>query len=97
MRLSLHITHHGTLPVEIPQNLRDMSEQNMKQAHAEYENLTDFVTKAKGFQYLLPSFVLNREDQITQLYSIDLHAFGRAGSKLLEAGYLLPRFLQIKF
>jgi len=48
MRLSLHITHHGTLPVEIPQNLRDMSEQNMKQAHAEYENLTDFVIKAMG-------------------------------------------------
>ena len=33
-------------PIEIPQNLRDMSEQSLKQAHAEYENLTDFVTKA---------------------------------------------------
>ena len=33
-------------PFEIPQNLRDMSEQNMKQAHAAYEQLTDFVTKA---------------------------------------------------
>ena len=35
-------------PIEIPQNLRDMSEQNLKQAHAEYENLTDFVAKAMG-------------------------------------------------
>ena len=33
-------------PFEIPQALRDMSEQNLKQAHAEYEQLTDFVTKA---------------------------------------------------
>jgi len=36
-------------PFEIPQALRDLSEQNVKQAHAEYENLTDFVTKAMGF------------------------------------------------
>ena len=35
-------------PIEIPQNLRGMSEQSLKQAHAEYENLTDFVTKAMG-------------------------------------------------
>ena len=35
-------------PFEIPQNLRGMSEQSLKQAHAEYENLTDFVTKAMG-------------------------------------------------
>jgi hypothetical protein len=35
-------------PIEIPQNRRDMSEQSLKQAHAEYENLTDFVTKAMG-------------------------------------------------
>jgi hypothetical protein len=35
--------------------------------------------------------------QIMQLYSIDLHAFGRAGSKLPVAGYLLPGFLQVKF
>ena len=35
-------------PFEIPQALRDLSEQNVKQAHAEYENLTDFVTKAMG-------------------------------------------------
>ena len=33
-------------PFEIPQALRDMSEQNLKQAHAAYEQLTDFVTKA---------------------------------------------------
>ena len=33
-------------PFEIPQALRDVSEQNLKQAHAAYEQLTDFVTKA---------------------------------------------------
>jgi hypothetical protein len=32
-------------PFEIPQPIRDMSEQNMKQAHAAYEQLTNFVTK----------------------------------------------------
>ena len=35
-------------PFEIPQALRDVSEQNLKQAHAAYEQLTDFVTKATG-------------------------------------------------
>ena len=35
-------------PFEIPQTLRDVSEQNLKQAHAAYEQLTDFVTKAMG-------------------------------------------------
>ena len=35
-------------PFEIPRALRDVSEQNMKQAHAAYEQLTDFVTKAVG-------------------------------------------------
>ena len=38
----------GRYPIEILQNLPDMSEQGLKQAHAEYENLTDFVTKAMG-------------------------------------------------
>ena len=33
-------------PFEIPQALRDMSEQNLKQARAAYEQFTDFVTKA---------------------------------------------------
>jgi hypothetical protein len=35
-------------PFEIPHTLRDLSEQNIKQAHAAYEQLTDFVTKATG-------------------------------------------------
>ena len=35
-------------PFEIPRQLRDVSEQNIKQAHAAYEQLTDFVTKAVG-------------------------------------------------
>ncbi len=30
--------------MEIPQAMREMAEQNMKQAHAAYEQLTDFVT-----------------------------------------------------
>lgn len=33
-------------PFEIPQSVRDLTEQNMKQAHAAYEQMTDFVTKA---------------------------------------------------
>ena len=33
-------------PLEIPQQMRDLAEQNIKQAHAAYEQLTDFVTKA---------------------------------------------------
>ena len=33
-------------PVEIPQAMCEQAEQNMKQAHAAYEQLTDFVTKA---------------------------------------------------
>ena len=32
-------------PFEIPQQLRDLAEENIKQAHAAYEQLTDFVTK----------------------------------------------------
>ena len=35
-------------PLEIPQALRNVSAQNLKQAHAAYEQLTDFVTKAMG-------------------------------------------------
>jgi hypothetical protein len=35
-------------PFEIPQALRDVTEQNIKQAHTAYEQLTDFVTKAVG-------------------------------------------------
>ena len=33
-------------PLEFPQAMREHAEQNMKQAHAAYEQLTDFVTKA---------------------------------------------------
>jgi hypothetical protein len=35
-------------PFEIPQPLRDLAEQNIKQAHAAYEQLIDFMTKAVG-------------------------------------------------
>jgi len=35
-------------PLEIPQALRDLSEQNVKQAHAAYEQLMEFMTKAMG-------------------------------------------------
>ena len=35
-------------PLEIPQTLRDVSEQNVKQAHAAYEQLMEFMTKAMG-------------------------------------------------
>ena len=33
-------------PFEIPQSLRDASEQNLRQAHAAYKQLMDFVSKA---------------------------------------------------
>src|SRR6516165_4200883 len=33
-------------PFEIPQQMRYLAEQNIKQAHAAYEQLTGFVTKA---------------------------------------------------
>ena len=35
-------------PFEIPQQMRNLAEQNIKQAHAAYEQLTDFVTRAVG-------------------------------------------------
>jgi hypothetical protein len=35
-------------PFEIPQQMRDLAEQNIKQAQTAYEQLTDFVTKAAG-------------------------------------------------
>ena len=35
-------------PFEIPQSMRELAEQNMKQAHAAYDQLADFVTKAMG-------------------------------------------------
>ena len=35
-------------PLEIPQALRDLSAQNVKQAHAAYEQLMEFMTKAMG-------------------------------------------------
>ena len=35
-------------PLEIPQALRDMSERNLKQARAAYEQLIDVMTKAMG-------------------------------------------------
>jgi hypothetical protein len=43
-------------PFEIPQALRDMSEQHLKQARAAYEQFTDFVTKTTGaWMGVLPS------------------------------------------
>jgi phasin family protein len=32
-------------PFEIPQSLRDMAEQNIRQTHAAYEQLTEFMTQ----------------------------------------------------
>ena len=43
-------------PFEIPQTLRDVSEQNLKQARAAFEQLMAFVTKAmSGWMGALPS------------------------------------------
>jgi hypothetical protein len=33
-------------PFEIPQQMRDLTEQNLKQAHAAYEQLADFMTQS---------------------------------------------------
>jgi len=33
-------------PFEVPQSMRDASERNLKQAHAVYEQIMDFMTKA---------------------------------------------------
>ncbi len=33
-------------PFEIPPSMRDLAQQNMKQAHIAYEQVTDFMTKA---------------------------------------------------
>jgi phage terminase large subunit-like protein len=33
-------------PLEIPQSMRDLAEQNLKQAHVAYGRLTDFMTQA---------------------------------------------------
>ena len=35
-------------PFEITQPMRELAEQNMKQAHAAYEQLADFMTKTMG-------------------------------------------------
>ena len=35
-------------PFAIPQQLRDLTEQNMKQAQAAYEQMTNFMTQAMG-------------------------------------------------
>ena len=42
-------------PFEIPQQMRNLAEQNIKQAHAAYEQLTDFVTKAVGGMGAMPA------------------------------------------
>ncbi len=44
------------IPLEIPQALRDLSEQNVKQAHAAYEQLMEFMTKAMdSWKHAMPS------------------------------------------
>ena len=52
-------------PFEIPQQMRDLAEQNIKQAHAAYEQLTDFVTKAVGaWMGAMPASPIgNREEE----------------------------------
>ena len=47
-------------PFEIPQQMRDLAEQNIKQAHTAYEQLTDFVTKAVGAPKWLKNEIENR-------------------------------------
>ena len=43
-------------PFEIPQQMRDLADQNIKQAHAAYEQLTDFVSPpSRRSRFLLHS------------------------------------------
>ena len=74
-------------PFEIPQALRDASEQNMKQAHAAYEQLTDFVTKAMGaWMGAMPSnpmaaVVKDVQDRAVEIAKKNAELSFRAGRK----------------
>ncbi len=74
-------------PIEIPQAARDMSEQSLKQAHAEYENLTDFVTKAMGiWMGVMPANPIGTGFKDVQDRVMAVMAFAKENS---ESGFAL--------
>ncbi len=88
-------------PFEIPRTLRDLAEQNVKQAHAAYEQLTDFVTKATGaWTGALPSNAITHGFKEVQERAVQIakenaeSAFALAG-KLAKAQHL-PEVLTLQ-
>jgi hypothetical protein len=66
-------------PFEIPQHMRDLAEQNMKQAHAAYEQLTDFVTKAiDAWMEATPSNPMVTDFNLTGFEDVQDHAVAMA-------------------
>ena len=57
-------------PFEIPQAMRDLAEQNMKQAHAAYEQLMDCMTKAVRDWDALPSNPVAGEEAAAEALSV---------------------------
>ena len=61
-------------PFEIPQGLRDVSEKNLKQAHAAYEQLMDVMTKAVGaWTGALPSNPMAAGPRLDRANIVQLH------------------------
>ncbi len=73
-------------PFEIAQFLRDVSEQNLKQAHAAYEQLVDFVSKAMGaWIQVMPENAMSAGFKDLQNRAMDI-AMENAESTLAFAG-----------
>jgi hypothetical protein len=73
-------------PFEIAQFLRDVSEQNLKQAHAAHEQLVDFVSKAMGaWIQVMPESAMSAGFKDLQNRAMDI-AMENAESTLAFAG-----------
>ena len=78
-------------PFGIPQALRDLSEQNVKQAHAAYEQLVEFMTKAMGaWMSAVPSNPLSAgfqhmQDRATKIAMENAEAAFTFGGKISSA------------
>ena len=73
-------------PFEIPQSLRDVSEQNLKQAHAAYKQLMDFVRKAmEAWMKVMPEDAMSGRFKDVQDHAMDI-AMENAESTLAFAG-----------
>jgi len=73
-------------PFEIPQTLRDLSEQNLKQAHAAYEQFTHFLSKAmNAWEGALPENPMTAGFKDVQSRAMDI-ALENAESAFTFAG-----------